>query len=113
MNYIHPTPPVASALFAYASANRVGGPQFLHAFLMGFEVESRVGNAVYPAHYDAGWHITATSGVFGAAAAVGKLMQLSTPQMIWAMGLAATQASGIREMFGSMAKYFHAGHAAR
>jgi 2-methylcitrate dehydratase PrpD len=113
MNYIHPTPPVASALFAFASANKITGRDFLHAFIMGFEVESRIGNAVYPAHYNAGWHITATAGVFGAAAAIGKLLGLSTQQMIWAFGMAATQASGIREMFGSMAKYFHAGHAAR
>jgi 2-methylcitrate dehydratase PrpD len=113
MNYIHPTPPVASALFAYASANPTTGRDFLHAYLMGFEAESRIGNAVYPAHYNAGWHITATAGVFGAAAAIGKLLNLSTQQMVWAMGLAATQASGIREMFGSMAKSFHAGHAAR
>ncbi|HEY2383954.1 MAG TPA: MmgE/PrpD family protein [Terriglobia bacterium] len=113
MNYIHPTPPVASALFAYASTKPISGQDFLHAFLVGFETESRIGNAVYPAHYNAGWHITATAGVFGAAAAIGKLIGLSTQQMIWAMGLAATQASGIREMFGSMAKSFHAGHAAR
>jgi len=113
MNYIHPTPPVASALFAFASANKISGIDFLHAFILGFETESRIGNAVYPAHYDAGWHITATAGVFGAAAAVGKLLNLSTQEMIWAMGLAATQASGLREMFGSMAKSFHAGHAAR
>ena len=113
MNYIHPTPPVASALFAFASANKTSGGDFVHAFLLGFEAESRVGNAVYPAHYRAGWHITATAGVFGAAAAIGKLLGLSTQEMIWAMGLAATQASGLREMFGSMAKSFHAGHAAR
>jgi 2-methylcitrate dehydratase PrpD len=113
MNYIHPTPPVASALFAYACANKITGREFLHAFLLGFEAESRIGNAVYPSHYDAGWHITATAGVFGAAAAIGKLLQLSTQEMVWALGLAATQASGLREMFGSMAKSFHAGHAAR
>jgi 2-methylcitrate dehydratase PrpD len=113
MNYIHPTPPVASALFAFASANATTGRDFLHAFIMGFEAESRVGNSVYPAHYQAGWHITATAGVFGAAAAIGKLLSLSTQEMIWAMGMAATQASGLREMFGSMAKSFHAGHAAR
>jgi len=112
-NYIHPSPPVASALFAYASANRVHGRDFIHAFLLGFETESRIGNAIYPAHYDAGWHITATTGVFGAAAAVGKLLSLSEQQMIWALGMAATTASGVREMFGYMAKSFHAGHAAR
>ena len=112
-NYIHPTPPVASALFAYASANPVSGADFVHAFLLGFEAENRVGNSVYPAHYDAGWHITSTAGVFGAAAAIGKLLGLSQQQMIWAIGMAATQASGLREMFGYMAKSYHAGHAAR
>lgn len=117
-NYIHPSIPVASALFAYASANREGeqvvtGKEFLQAFILGFDVESRIGNAVYPAHYDAGWHITSTTGVFGAAAAVGKLLKLDVRQMVWAFGLAATQAAGIREMFGSMAKSFQPGRAAQ
>jgi 2-methylcitrate dehydratase PrpD len=112
-NYIHPSPPVASALFARASANHVSGRDFVHAFILGFETESRVGNAVFPAHYLAGWHITCTAGVFGAAAAIGKLLGLSEQQMVWALGLAATQASGLREMFGSMAKSLHAGLAAR
>src|SRR5690606_26640571 len=112
-NYIHPSVPVASALFAYASANPVSGADFVHAFVLGFEVESRVGNAVYPAHYEAGWHITSTAGVFGAAAAIGKLVGLSVRQMVWALGLAATQAAGLREMFGSMAKSFQPGRAAQ
>lgn len=112
-NYMHPTSPVASALFAYASANRVSGRDFMEAFITGFEAEMRIGNAVYPAHYDVGWHITGTAGVFGAAAAIGKLLGLSGPQMVWNIGLAATQASGIREMFGSMAKSFHPGRAAQ
>ena len=112
-NYIHPTSPVASAMFAYASANRVTGRDFLNAFVLGFEAESRVGNAVYPAHYDVGWHITGTAGTFGAAAAIGKLRGLSEQQMVWALGLAATQAAGVREMFGSMGKAFHPGRAAQ
>jgi 2-methylcitrate dehydratase PrpD len=112
-NYIHPTSPVASALFAYASANPVRGEDFVLAFILGFEVVSRIGNAVYPAHYDVGWHITGTAGVFGAAAAVGKLLQLPVEQMVWALGLAATQAAGLREMFGSMAKSFHPGRSAQ
>jgi 2-methylcitrate dehydratase PrpD len=112
-NYIHPSVPVASALFAYASANPVSGRDFVHAFILGFEVESRIGDAVYPAHYEAGWHITSTTGVFGAAAAIGRLLGLSTGQMVWALGLAATQAAGIREMFGSMAKSFQPGRAAQ
>src|SRR5690606_24024651 len=92
-NYIHPSVPVASALFAYASAVPVRGEDFVHAFILGFEAESRIGNAVYPAHYDAGWHITSTAGVFGAAAAIGKLQGLGAGQMVWAFGLAATQAA--------------------
>ena len=112
-NYIHPSSPVASALFAYASANPVSGRDFVHAFILGFEAESRIGNSVYPAHYDVGWHITGTAGVFGAAVAIGKLIGLPEQQMIWAIGLAATQASGLREMFGSMAKSLHPGRAAQ
>jgi 2-methylcitrate dehydratase PrpD len=112
-NYMHPTSPVASALFAYASAHPVSGHDFMQAFILGFEAEMRIGNAVYPAHYDVGWHITGTAGVFGAAVAIGRLLKLTEQQMIWAIGLAATQAAGIREMFGSMAKAFHPGHSAR
>jgi 2-methylcitrate dehydratase PrpD len=112
-NYSHPSSPVASALFAYASATPVSGRDFLQAFVLGFEAESRVANAVYPAHYDAGWHMTGTAGVFGAAAAIGRLRGLTTQQMTWALGLAATQAAGLREMFGSMAKAFHPGRAAQ
>ena len=110
-NYIHPTSPVASALFAYASANPISGRGFLHAFVLGFEVTSRVGNVVYPWHYETGWHITATAGVFGAAAAIGKVRGLTAEKMIWALGLAATQSAGVRETFGSMAKAMHPGRA--
>jgi 2-methylcitrate dehydratase PrpD len=112
-NYSHPTSPVASALFAYASANPVSGRDFMQAFILGFEAESRVANSVYPAHYDVGWHITGTSGVFGAATAIGRLLGLSVQEMVWAIGLAATQAAGLREMFGSMAKAFHPGRSAQ
>ena len=82
---------------------------FLHAFILGVEVECRIGNAVYPEHYDVGWHITGTAGVFGAAAAAGKLLGLTEQQMVWALGIAATQSSGLREMFGTMCKPFHPG----
>ncbi len=112
-NYVHPSVPVASALFAYASANPVSGRDFVHAFILGFEAESRIADSVYPAHYEAGWHITSTAGVFGAAAAIGKLLKLDKRQMVWAFGLAATQSAGVREMFGSMAKSFQPGRAAQ
>jgi 2-methylcitrate dehydratase PrpD len=112
-NYGHLTAPAASALFAYASVHPVPGRDFLHAFILGFEASSRVANAVYPAHYDVGWHMTGTAGVFGAAAAIGRLLGLTVPQMVWALGLAATQAAGLREMFGSMGKPFHPGRSAQ
>jgi 2-methylcitrate dehydratase PrpD len=112
-NVIHPSGPVASAILALAERQVVSGEAFLHAFILGVEVECRIGNSVYPEHYEVGWHITGTAGVFGAAAAAGKLLGLNEQQMTWALGLAATQSSGIREMFGSMAKPFHPGNAAR
>ncbi|MEQ1758782.1 MAG: MmgE/PrpD family protein [Vicinamibacterales bacterium] len=112
-NYGHLTAPTASALFAYASVHPVTGRDFMHAFVLGFEASSRVANAVYPAHYDVGWHMTGTAGVFGAAAAIGKLIGLNVSQMVWALGLAATQAAGLREMFGSMGKPFHPGRSAQ
>ncbi|MBM3358031.1 MAG: MmgE/PrpD family protein [Betaproteobacteria bacterium] len=110
---IHPSGPVASAILALAERKPVTGEEFLHAFILGVEAECRIGNAVYPSHYDVGWHITGTAGVFGAAAAAGRLLGLSEQQMTWALGIAATQSSGLREMFGTMCKPFHPGNAAR
>ena len=110
---IHPSGPVASALLALAEYRSMSGADFLHAFVLGVEVECRIGNAVYPSHYDVGWHITGTAGVFGAAAAVGRVLGLNVQQMTWAFGIAATQSSGLREMFGTMCKPFHPGRAAQ
>ncbi|MGQ0523331.1 MAG: MmgE/PrpD family protein [Betaproteobacteria bacterium] len=110
---IHPSGPVAAAILALAERQPVKGEDFLHAFILGVEAECRIGNSVYPAHYDVGWHITGTAGVFGAAAAAGRLLGLSEQQMTWALGIAATQSSGLREMFGTMCKPFHPGNAAK
>jgi 2-methylcitrate dehydratase PrpD len=110
---IHPAGPVVSALLALAEYKPQSGTEFVNAMVLGIEAECRIGNAVYPAHYDRGWHITGTAGVFGAAAACGKALGLSEQQMVWALGLAATQPVGLREMFGSMTKSFHPGRAAQ
>ena len=110
---IHPSGPVAAALLPLAEHHPCSGADLLHAFILGVEVECRIGNAVYPAHYDIGWHITGTVGVFGAAAAAGKILGLNEQQMIWALGIAGTQSSGFREMFGTMCKSFHPGRAAQ
>ena len=110
---IHPGGPVLSAILALAEYQPVSGRDFLHALVLGVEAECRIGNAVNPAHYDRGWHITGTAGVFGAAAACGKLLGLSEQQMVWALGVAAAQPVGLREMFGTMTKSFHPGRAAQ
>ena len=110
---IHPAGPVASALLALSEMRPISGRDFLTALIVGVEVECRIGNAVYPHHYDRGWHITGTAGVFGAAAAVGKAIGLDAQRMRWALGLAGTQSSGFREMFGTMTKSFHPGRAAQ
>jgi 2-methylcitrate dehydratase PrpD len=110
---IHPAGPVASAILALSEYRPVTGRDFLNALVLGTEVECRIGNAVYPQHYDAGWHITGTTGVFGSAAAAGKLLGLNEQQMIWALGIAATQPVGLKEMFGTMTKSFHPGRAAQ
>ncbi len=108
---IHPAGPVASAILALGERQRTSGEDFMHAFILGVEVECRIGKAVYPSHYERGFHITGTAGVFGGAAAAGKLLGLNEQQMVWAMGIAATQSAGLKEMFGTMCKPFHVGSA--
>lgn len=110
---IHPSAPVLPALLAFAQWRPVSGAQLVHAFVLGVEAEERVGLSVFPEHYAIGWHITGTAGVFGAAAAIGKLLGLDEQKMCWALGIAATQSSGLREMFGSMCKSFHPPFAGR
>lgn len=110
---IHPAGPVVSGLLALSEYRPMTGHDFMHALVLGVEAECRIGNAVYPAHYDRGWHITGTAGVFGAAAACGRALGLTEQQMVWALGLAAAQPVGLREMFGSMTKSFHPGRAAQ
>lgn len=110
---IHATPPVAAAVFALSKQRTVSGPEFMHAFILGVETTCRMGNAVMPGHYERGWHITSTCGVFGAAAAASKILKLNTSQTVFALGIAATQAAGLVEVLGSMARVLNAGFAAR
>jgi 2-methylcitrate dehydratase PrpD len=110
---IHPTAPVAPALFALAERRPVSGAELLLAFILGVELACRIGRAISPGHYTKGWHITATCGVFGAAAGVGTLIGLDERRMIWALGNAATQSSGLCECLGWPAKSIGVGNAAR
>jgi 2-methylcitrate dehydratase PrpD len=110
---VHPSAPVLPALLAYAEWKQTSGRDLVHAFVLGVEAEVRIGLSVFPEHYDIGWHITGTAGVFGAAAATAKLLGLDPQRTAWALGIAATQSSGLREMFGSMCKSLHPGRAAQ
>jgi 2-methylcitrate dehydratase PrpD len=110
---IHPTAPVAPAILALAEHRPVSGRDFQTALVIGIETALRIGVAATPAHYKLGWHITGTAGVFGSAAAAGRLIGLTEQQMCWALGLAAAQPVGLQEMFGSMTKSFHPGRAAQ
>jgi len=110
---IHATPPVAGVVLSIARKQEVSGAELLHAFVLGMETTCRMGNAVTPGHYERGWHITSTCGVFGATVAAAKLLRLDERQMAAALGIAATQASGLVEALGSMARVLNAGFAAR
>jgi 2-methylcitrate dehydratase PrpD len=109
---IHPTGVIGPALAALAEQRSLSGKELLHALILGFDVASRVSHAVYPWHYDRGWHITGTAGVFGAGAAAAKVLGLDVERIVWTLGIAATAAAGLRGMFGSMCKNFHSGRAA-
>src|SRR5690242_5745454 len=110
---IHPAGPVASALLALAEVTGASGRELIDALVLGVDVECRVGNAIYPEHYDRGWHITGSTGVLGGAAACARLLKLDEQHTAWALGIAASQPVGMREQFGTMTKPFHPGGAAR
>lgn len=122
---IHPSAPVAAPLLALAerqgaggragdrTGGRASGRALLLAFALGAETACRIGNAVSPGHYRRGWHITATCGVFGAAAGCGSLLGLDAQRHLWALGNASAQSSGLVETLGFMAKSLGVGNAAR
>ncbi len=108
----HPSAPLIPALLSVAEHKGLPGSDLIAAFVLGFEVTIRVGLALGRNYYNAGWHPTSILGRFGAAAGVGKLLNLDANQLCNAFGLAATQAGGLRDVFGTMGKSFHAGKAA-
>lgn len=110
---IHPAGPVASAVLALAEHNGASGRAVLDALVLGIDVACRVGNVMYPDHYDRGWHITGSTGMLGAAAGCARLLGLTEQRTQMALGIAASQPIGLREQFGTMTKPFHPGGAAR
>src|SRR5882724_444853 len=109
---VHPTVPVLPAILALAEGAGVSGKQLTLAYHVGVEVECKIAEAISPRHYQDGFHSTGTCGPFGSAAACAKLLKLDLPKTLRAFGLAASQAGGLRENFGTMTKPFQAGHAA-
>jgi 2-methylcitrate dehydratase PrpD len=110
---IHPAGPVASAVLALAEERGAGGRDVVDALVLGIDVACRIGNVMYPDHYDRGWHITGSTGMLGAAAGCARLLGLDEKQTAMALGIAASQPVGLREQFGTMTKPFHPGAAAR
>ncbi|MFZ9543466.1 MAG: MmgE/PrpD family protein [Hylemonella sp.] len=110
---IHPAGPVASAVLALAEHKGLSGRALIDALVLGIDVSCRVGNTMYPEHYDRGWHITGSTGMLGAAAGCARLLGLDVQQTAMALGIAASQPVGMREQFGTMTKPFHPGGAAR
>jgi len=108
----HPTVPVLSAALARCEAEPHTGREFLAAYHVGVEVECKIAEAISPRHYNDGFHTTGTVGSFGSAAACARLRGLDPSRTAQALGIAASEAGGLRESFGTMTKPFHAGHAA-
>lgn len=107
----HPTVVVLSGLLALGESKRCTGKDLINAFVAGFETACHVGLFQTRRHAARGWHPTATIGNFGAAASCAKLLNLDVDKTIYAFGIAGTQASGLRQVFGTMCKPFHAGKA--
>lgn len=109
---LHGCAPIFPAAAALAEAHGRSSAELLTAYTLGFEVAARVALAAGKPHYDIGWHVTGTTGHLGAAAAAGALLNLPTDRIAQAFGIAATQASGLKEVYGSSSKALHAGRAA-
>lgn len=108
----HPTAPVLPPSFAIAELRKVSGKDFLLAYHLGVEVETKLAEASSPRHYEDGFHSTGTFGTLGSATACAKMGSFTVEKILTTYGIAAAEAAGLRENFGTMTKPFHAGHAA-
>src|SRR5204863_7423989 len=109
----HPSVAILPALLALAEERRSSGREIIAAFVAGYETACRIGTALRPGHYNLGFHATGTVGAFGAAAACARLLGLDAATTAQALGIAGTQASGLKSQFGTMCKPFHAGKASQ
>jgi 2-methylcitrate dehydratase PrpD len=109
----HATVPILPVVLSLGEMYHRSGKEVLEAFIVGVEVEGRIGAGIGRRHYAVGWHSTATLGTLGAAAAAAKLLDLGITETRNALGISASEASGLRQNFGTMTKPFHAGNAAK
>ena len=109
----HPSVAILPGLLALAEERRSSGREVIAAFVAGYETACRIGMALRPGHYGRGFHATGTVGAFGAAAACAHLLGLDAAATAQALGIAGTQAAGLKSQFGTMCKPFHAGRAAQ
>jgi 2-methylcitrate dehydratase PrpD len=109
----HPASPTISAALAVAQSQGASGERFLRGVIVGYEVSTRIGEAIMPSHYKY-WHTTGTVGTFGAAAACATILGCDREQFMNAIGNAGTFAAGLQQAFRSeaMGKPLHGGHAA-
>ncbi|HET9372908.1 MAG TPA: MmgE/PrpD family protein, partial [Vicinamibacterales bacterium] len=108
----HPSAPLVAAIFAAGELAGAAGSSLLDAYVVGFEIEARLGRTMNPRHYERGWHCTSTLGSVGAAAGVGRVLGLDAARASHALAIAMSSASGLKENFGTMTKPLHAGLAA-
>src|SRR6478672_5329853 len=110
----HPSCALVPAALAAAESSSASGSALLDGYIVGFEVECRLGSVMNPRHYHSrGWHCTSSIGTVGAAAAAARLLGLDASATAHALGIAASSACGLKENLGSMVKPLHAGLAAR
>jgi 2-methylcitrate dehydratase PrpD len=109
----HPSVAILPALLALAEQRGSTGKEVIAAFVAGYETACRIGVTLRPGHYNLGFHATGTVGCFGAAAACARLLGLDAAATAQALGIAGTQAAGLKSQFGTMCKPFHAGKAAQ
>ena len=108
----HPTAPALPGALAIAETRSMSGRDLLTAYNAGVEVECKIAEAIAPRHYEDGFHTTGTVGALGSAAAAAKLLGFDREHILTALGIAASEAAGLRENFGTMTKPLHAGRAA-
>lgn len=109
----HPSAPLVSAIISLGEKEDISGQEFLEAYIVGFETQSRLAEVMFPDQDKKGWHSTSTTGVMGAAAAAAKILNLNISEINIALGIAGSLACGLRQNFGTLTKPLHSGNASK